>query len=556
MKRSCKLILFATLAVLCSACSLKETPQGYVTKENFYQTEEQCKSALRACYTPVHYIYNRAFLLATEACTDLWFLSSSTEDAVLSITPAKPGAAADVWKYAYKGIARSNECIECIADSPLPDSKKLPMVAEAHAMRALYYYILTCFMGDVPFYLEPVSDIEMMETIRRLPRTEANQIRHALYNDLKQNSLPYFTESNGLRCRANQVEDQHSGYALSLMLMAKFAMWNNEWEDALYALNLLEEVYGELTEEKYPLEEIKWCYDDANESIFEIRHAWSSNGAKFYGNIATLMSPKCSGNWVYDGVYMPELGETGVSNTPIRITKHLALFRSANNSMTENASNKLGIFPALPMKFTTETYESGSAKRYCSVIDLDAIETGITANGSVLDRRILYMIGMGNLTTGETFDNIKVGGFFYGGPKFWCPGMTGTYDSNNYRIFRYADAVLMQAECYAMLSLPEKAITYLDKTRIRAGLPAYEFSTDMDLLREIQNERARELGGEFQRKFDLVRWGIWYEVTKQYNEESRVKANIRRCHEFYPIPDTECALSGGILTNDAYNTEL
>ena len=78
----------------------------------------------------------------------------------------------------------------------------------------------------------------------------------------------------------------------------------------------------------------------------------------------------------------------------------------------------------------------------------------------------------------------------------------------------------------------------------------------MDLLREIQNERARELGGEFHRKFDLVRWGIWYEVTRQYNEEARVKGNIRRCHRFYPIPDTECALSGGILSNPEYSSTL
>ena len=33
------------------------------------------------------------------------------------------------------------------------------------------------------------------------------------------------------------------------------------------------------------------------------------------------------------------------------------------------------------------------------------------------------------------------------------------------------------------------------------------------LLNEILNDRGRELLGEFQRKFDMVRWGIWYERT-------------------------------------------
>ena len=549
-----KLFTVLTLTVAAVSCSLKETADGYVTKDSFYKTEEQCYSALRACYTPVHYIYNRPFLLATEACTDLYFCNVSAEDGILAITPARPGAAANVWLYAYKGIARANECISCIADCPLDEPVKGPMVAEARALRALYYYILTSFMGDVPFYTMPVKDIETMEEIRRLPRTSASEIRSVLYDDLKNNALPFFTDENGLRCRANEVKNQHAGYALTLMLMAKFAMWNSEWTDALYALDLLEQTYGEFSENNFPLDEIQWRYKNTDESIFEIQHAWSADGVKFYGQVASVMSPRCSGEWIYDGVYMPELARTGTNSSPVKIGKHFALYRSANNSKTENAANAQGIFEALPMTFNNETYDfSASVKRYKSIIDLGAIESGVTANGKALDRRILYKVGMGNLENGDTFETIKTGGFFYGGPQFWCPAMTATYDSNNYRIFRYADAVLMQAECYCELGLSEKSVSYLDKTRARAGLAPYQYSTDIDLMREIQNERARELGGEFHRKFDLVRWGIWYDMTRTFNEEPRVVANIRRCHQFYPIPDTECALSGGVLTNDAYN---
>ena len=561
MKRISIYIILA-LGLFISACSLKEDPQGYVTKETFYQTEDQCRSALRSLYTPLHYIYTKDFMVATEAVTDLWWLNSSSYDASLSINPTTCGASADVWKYAYKGIARANECIECIGKCPVRTAVKQPMVAEARAMRALYYYVLTSFMGDVPFYTEAVSDIAAMDRIRKLPRTAAGIIRDSLYNDLKDNALPYFTRENGYKCRANQVKNQHAGYALTLMLMAKMALWNERYEDAVYALELLEEVYGEFSESRFPLEQTKWSCKMTDESIFEIQHEWNANGVKFYGEVAGVMTPKCSGGGIYDGVYMPDLAETGTNSTPMRASKHFAVFRSADNSKKENKANAKGLFSALPMCLTNETYPSGENVRYCSAIDMNALHTGVVASGRPLDRRAILTLGIGNLETGEIFQSLRKSSYFYGGPKFWCLGMTANYDSNNYRIFRYADALLMKAECLYRLGKGNEAVAYINMVRGRAytdpdtGAAAsgyeYSYTTDEDLFQMIQDERARELGGEFQRKFDLVRWGIWYDVTRQYNESDKVVANMRHCHRYYPIPETECALSGGVLTNDEY----
>ena len=70
---------------------------------------------------------------------------------------------------------------------------------------------------------------------------------------------------------------------------------------------------------------------------------------------------------------------------------------------------------------------------------------------------------------------------------------------------------------------------------------------------EIQKERGRELIGDFQRKFDLVRWGIWYTQTYENTGSSSLKENIRPCHEYYPIPDTQVVYSGYALDNKAYD---
>ena len=550
MKRIIIISIIATFAFI--SCSLEEPLKGYSEGHESFRTELQCDAALRGTYTPLHYIYNLQFFFATEACTDIWSSNSSDQNAQLDITPAKSGVGETVWKYAYKGVERANECVEGISASPLKNDVKLPLVAEAKVMRALYYYILTSFFGDVPYYTHSVPTIDKIDSVRYLPRKPAFEIRDALCKELREEAIPYFNEENGLKCRSNQVKDQHAGYALGLMLIAKMAMWNEDWQAAVDALEMLEGVYGEFNEANYPLKDIWWRNNNIDESIFEIQHSWSPDGAKFYGALAQVLTPKCSGDYIYDGVYLPHLSKYGTSSSPVRATKHYALFRSANNSQTPNSANAQAIFSAMPMKFTNETYPNGTAKRYCGVIDMNAMASGKTDLDEVVDRRTIYTFGMGNIETGETFDAIKKGGMFYGGEKFWCPDMVANYDSNNYRLFRYADAVLMMSESLCRLGHAKKAVAYLDLVRARAGLDGYTYLSEADMIKEIQNERARELGGEMHRKFDLVRWGIWYDQTLQFNEEARVKSNIRECHEYYPIPDTECALSGGVLNNEAY----
>ena len=555
-------ILYIIAAALCLAsCSLEENPYSNVTKDSFYHTPQQCKAALRALYAPAHYIYVEGFLYATEACTDIWGTWGNNDNARLLITPANPGVATTVWRYAYIGIMRANECIDCITASSIDEDDKLPFIAEARTMRALYYYILTSFFGDVPYYDYAVADLDTMEQIRKLGRTDAKHIREVLYKDLKDNALPYFTEGNGLKVRASQIADNHAGFALAAMLMAKMAMWNQSWDDALYALGQLEEVYGNL--DNYPLNEIQWRYKNTDEGIFEIQHDWSENGVQFYGAVANVLGPYFENN-SYNGITLPGMAQTTTSRRVFESSKHYALYRTNGKKLEENAANSKAIFSTLPLKFSDEIYNN---TRYYTEIDVAAIRTGVSESGRSIDYRAIYKLGFGNVDldddgAGDTFEWTRTENRGFGGPQFWCPDMTKTYDSNNYRIFRYADAVLMKAECLYRNGENELAVDYINKVRKRAytnpftGTVAsdyrYEFTTPEALFQQIMDERARELGGEFQRKFDMVRWGNWVELTTKYSEISHVKNNIKSYHIYYPIPDTECALSQGALDNEAY----
>ena len=114
----------------------------------------------------------------------------------------------------------------------------------------------------------------------------------------------------------------------------------------------------------------------------------------------------------------------------------------------------------------------------------------------------------------------------------------------------------MMAEAQLRSGNLDRAADYLNVTRVRAGLqkltPDAVDGNAEALMEEIRLERARELFGEFQRKFDLVRWGIWYERTLAYNDGLYLPDYIRPCHRYLPIPAEQVTYSGGALDNSEY----
>ena len=99
-----------------------------------------------------------------------------------------------------------------------------------------------------------------------------------------------------------------------------------------------------------------------------------------------------------------------------------------------------------------------------------------------------------------------------------------TYDAqftqqvgNDFPLLRYADVVLMYAEALGQQGNISGALTYLNKTRKRAGLTELtevEVADKKAFMQELADERGREFALEGQRWFDLVRLDLAVDFFK------------------------------------------
>lgn len=545
-----KTIAIALLIFGAMSCSLKEKITSYTEGDKYYRSVEQIKTGLNACYSPLKLIYtNMGFWEMCECATDLMYLNIDNQiDAVCDIAPARPGAASLVWQRGYQGVSRTNSMIfytdRAVSEGYINENEAAPLYAEAAVLRSFYWYILTSTFGDVPFYTERVTE-ENRTRIVKLPRMSATEIRSFCIEELRKNlsAMP-------ARRTYDSGTDYRVGRALGLMLGGRLCLWNKDWDGALEFFGQLETIYGDLSQ--YPLSDVPFSVKYSRESIWEVPNIYEANGLQIVGTLASWTTPLRAQNIVSDefaqediisdiyyGIGIPELGSHAMTYTSVRPTPFLCQ----------------NLLPYLSDDLRSGEYSNGSktarggsgnlAWRWLGYDPDDAGRTG--------EKQVMFF---GSKNADGTWSRMNQSSTPWLGNKFWCPDMRSTRDANNYKIFRYAGAVLGLAEANLMKGDVASSLHYLNMVRSRAGLSDLSLADvggNADLLmEEIRRECAKELLGEYNRKFDLVRWGIWYERTRQYNTGSLISQNVRPCNRYWPIPVDQVAASGGVLTNKEY----
>ena len=139
--------------------------------------------------------------------------------------------------------------------------------------------------------------------------------------------------------------------------------------------------------------------------------------------------------------------------------------------------------------------------------------------------------------------------------------LTQKYSDAYYPFLRMADVYLIYAEAKCELDEYNDAVSVLNKVRGRSNAQTYSYSNKNDLRSKILEERAKELTLEGDRRWDLIRWGIYVEVmnsitgtnndgtTAAYDEAGINKRRDER-HLLFPLPTSEVSTNEAIDSNN------
>lgn len=278
-----RLHIFLSFAMLLSACAdIEEDPVSLLTEEQFYRNDQEAIAAVNAAYnglnSSTHTLYNRLIQISTEMAADDYVAGPRARNAhVRALSGLTHDASNDrmleIWRQSYEVINRANVAIDHIeGNERLTPELAARLVREAKFIRALMYFNLVRWFGDVPLVLhQPTLQPEQLN-VSKSPEAD---VYAQIIDDLTDaESLPAPSQYS-----AADVGRVTSGAAKALL--AKVYLTREQWEEAADKANeVIESGWYELFDEFKDVFEVST--KNGKEHIFSAQFKGYFN---FYGNM-------------------------------------------------------------------------------------------------------------------------------------------------------------------------------------------------------------------------------------------------------------------------------
>lgn len=388
-------------------------------------------------------------------------LNESTWDATLGIT-------SEIWIHCFNMINRCNNVLQKLDNAT--EANRSRYEGEACFLRAYAYFTLVRLFGPVPVTTTPIEDYA---TLYSYGRNSVGEVYNLIKEDLKTaiNNLPEGYSADNMQGRATRIA--------AYTLQADVFMTLQDFSSAKGALeNIL--TYANQNSEQLGLEsDVLQIYASNNpmgkEVIFAAQY---HNGATvvanpLMGRCIPAATPSTQPAYIYpDG--------TRSTITTSQGTSCMLMTWELYNTFKASSNDQ---------RFQKLVYDRIYTNEYISVA---SEQVGVTQEGYTYLPVTLKYFDFGN------------------------EGMTTCASGNDNIIYRYADVLLMYAECLNETGNTPSAADFLNQVRARAGLADTTAATQEEMDVAIENERMLELCFEGHRWYDLVRRGRITEVIENH----------------------------------------
>lgn len=516
-----RIIIFftATVSMLLAGCqkSLNIANPDAVTTLQFWKTQNDAQLGLNAVYSTFHRAgICRWYFFATMIRADEGWSKSGDPSIIANfdqfvVSDYNYGNVYNIWTDNYYGINRANQVLDNVPNIAMDATLKNRYLGEAHFLRALFYFELASLFGNVPIMLHASEPTDK----------PATSPQAAVWAQVEQDCA---TAAQLLPVSYTGSDIGRATKGAANALMAKAYMQQRNYQAALAPLQAV------IQSGKYSLVA---NYEDNflntteynSESVFEFGNALNPNDTH---DDDTYQGAEDNLNY-------------GSSLPPF--------FAPPQLGFTDGEARRWPI-----AEFEKEKTVGGQRDpRLATTFLFDSTDVRGPQFTQIYGQTFASRYGTSNVST----DNYVWFAKFLDDNNGTTPA-PGNFEvfhsANNYRFIRYADVLLMYAECLNATGATANAYQYVDMVRQRAGLATLTSvmpgMTQAQFLTQLKHERITELTGEGHRWNDLARWGDL--SPSLASRDAGFKNFVTGKNEFFPIPQHDIDFNPNLKQNPGY----
>lgn len=538
MKKIFSYILTIPLTLCICGC-LDEHPKDQLDQEAIYNNADNIyKNAVASLYNYVgsnqeseglqgtcRGIYDYNTLTTDEAMIPIrggdWYDGGLWENMYQHKWSANDIYLYDVWKYLFKVIVLSNQSLSIIDSHRqlLSAEQERDFTAEVRAVRALFYYYAMDMFGQIP--LVTSYDVKLDQVVP----SKRSEVFRFIFDEL-QAVAPLLADAH-----SNKEGDYYGRVTRPVVnfLLAKLALNaevydDDDWTDGIRpdGKDIFFTVNGE---RKNAWDTCIWYCELLKDEGYELESDYASNFAvhneSSRENIFTIPLDK--------NLYQNEYHYLFRS----RHYKHGGAYGGSSENGTCATVSTVKAFG-----YDTDHEDSRfRINFYADTVFVDGKKIYLDNGNSLVYRPLELKLNLTDSPYKQTA-GARVGKYEVDRTAY----SDGKQVDNDIVLFRYADALLMEAE--AKVRNGEDGSAELNAIRERVGMPRVEANLD-----NILKERLLELVWEGWRRQDLIRFGKY---TKAYDQRVPIENEETGFTTVFPIPQRCLDLNKKLKQNKGY----